>query len=316
MDRKNIAIIIILIAVVFFIVRPRPSQEPNGTPTPEPSPEPAPEPSPEPAPEPAPEPTGNFLFLDTYEDNPTIVETTPEKWREFSNDARKNRDYWSDITYWLEIGKVEQGGKYSVDHSLGEASITTKVTYSGKKSIELTLYETPSGYVEHGAALARYIRNTSVATDGVYEIGVWFYVPAGYTPRYVHVSIEDHLTWTKGYLVHAGVDPESNKIVAWVQSEGDTRFIWEPIGEIDFHYDTWFKLWITYDTQKPTTYEIGYKSPTEEKIFRTDKLIVQGMALGFIDLPSFNFYAGAANVPGRPEQKLYVDDFYVKDIGT
>lgn len=309
MDRKNIAIIIILLAVVFFIARPRPSREPDETPTPEPSPEP----SPEPAPEPAPEPTGNYLFLDTYEDNPTIVETTPEKWREFSTDAKKE-DYWGDSTYWLEIGKVEQSGKYHIDHSLGEAVITDRFAYKGTKSVEITITETPSGFVYHGPGLARYIRNVSVAKEGVYEIGAWFYVPSGNTPRYIHVSIENHLTWTKGYLVHAGVDPETNQIVTWVQSEGDTRFIWEPLGEIDFQFDTWFKLWIIYDTQNPATFEVGYKSPIEEKTFETDKLLLQGMMLGFIDLPSFNFYAGALNTPGKPEQILYVDDFYAKKL--
>ena len=302
-DRRYIIIIITLSVVVLLVTRPRPSQEPT------------PEPTPEPIPEPTPEPTGKVLFLDNYEKEQKIVKTTSENWKEFSNDAKKG-NYWSDTTYWLEIGKVEQSGKYTLDPSLGDFRVTDRVAYNGNNSVELTIYETPPGYVEHGAGLARYIRNTSMAKDGVYEIGAWFYVPAGNTPRYIHVSIENHLTWTKGYLVHVGVDPETNKIITWVQSEGDKRLVWETIGEVDFQYDTWFKLWIIYDTRKPTTFEIGYKSPTEEKTFWSDRLIVQGMMISFIGLPSFNFYAGALNTQESPTQKVYVDDFYVNYMGT
>jgi hypothetical protein len=303
-----------------FLLRPKPEPPPTEPPPTEPPPT---EPPPT---EPSSQPSGKFLFIDDYEDNPTITRTTHDLWTNFTKDAR-NGNYWGDNEYWLEVGKIEDPlfwwtkFSYKIDPLLGDAKIVDATAHEGKKSVEITIVERPPKDVEpyslhysHGAGLARYVRNPVIAKPGVYEVGAWFYVPEGNTPYFIHVAMEDHIIWNKGYYMHAGVNPETNEIVVWTYSE-DGYVIIVPLTEIDFHYNVWFKLWIRYDTSEAPNYEVGYKSPKEEKNITTDKLTqVGGMAGAFKDLPAFNFYAGALNIPGRPRQRLYVDDFYAKVV--
>ena len=147
---------------------------------------------------------------------------------------------------------MDSQGKYAIAPSLGEAEIIDKAAHSGSKSVELTISEVPSEYIQVNNGLARYLRNPSVVKDGVYEIGAWFYVPSEYDPYYVHVSIENRLRFNS-YFLHCGVNPEDNEVVVLVEREGGWiggMFDVKSLGTIDFQYDTWFKLWVVVDTQK------------------------------------------------------------------
>jgi hypothetical protein len=256
-------------------------------------------------------PSDTFLFTDTYEENPTITKTNHDLWVKFTSDA-KNGNYWADQVRWLEVGTIPLGKKYQLAPPLGEAKVIEELSHEGKKSTELTIYKVPEGYIQANVGVARYFRDKSIVRDGTYEVGAWFYVPKGYTPYYVHVSIENHLSWKKGYFAHIGVNPEDSTVVVADQHNiPETKIV----DNISFQYETWFKLWIMYDSKNPTELVGGYKSPTEEKTWELDVPWVIGPDLAYVDLPGFNFYATGHNLPGRPRQKLYVDDFYVKIVG-
>jgi len=255
--------------------------------------------------------TEGFLFMDTYEDNPTIIKVTPQLWLKLTEDSRAG-DYWCDQVHWLEIGYMDENGTYKIDNpNLGDAKVTTYVARKGTRSVESTIFEVPSGCVEAQTCIARYFRNQSIVKDGVYEVGAWFYVPKGYTPYYVHISMENHLSWMRGYFIHIGVNPESSELVVATRRFPEC----EVIDKVNFQYDTWFKLWIVYNTKELIKYTAGYKSPIEEKTFELDKAYIAGPDPSYYGLPAFNFYATGHNLLGRAEQKLYVDDFYAKVVG-
>jgi len=265
-----------------------------------------------PPPPPTPTPTVGFLFMDAYEDAPTFRKTTPELWRRLTDDSKAG-DYWCDQEHWLEIGNIVEGGGYRIDNpDLGDAKVVEWISHGGNKAVESIIYEVPSGYLQSQTCVARYLRDPAVVRDGVYEVGAWFYVPKGHTPYYVHVAMENHLSWTKGYFAHFGVNPENGELVHAVNVGGVPQL--RVIGKVDFQYDTWFKLWIIYDTRELTKYTAGYKSTVEEKTFEIDEVFIAGPDPAYQDLPGFNFYATGHNLPGRTEQKLYVDDFYAKVV--
>jgi len=263
----------------------------------------------------SPHPIGTVLFMDTYENEPEITKTTHDLWMKFTDDAKNKKDYWADEMFWLESGRVEESGRYRVDPSMGEIVVTEGIAHEGIRSAEVTIAEVSGGNICTFGGPCHYIRNPNKAVDGVYEVGAWFYVPSGQKPRNVQVAIEDHLYWKEGHLAHGGVDPETGTVGFWSCSKGQMLPDWGSIGTVDFQYDTWFKIWIVYDTRK-TDFEVHYKSPTEEKTFITNGLCFQGPMLGvWRGVQSFNFYAGAKNVENEKKQKLYADDFYAKVVG-
>lgn len=252
-------------------------------------------------------------FLDTYEDAPTFTKTTPDIWNAMVASSRKG-DYWSDRVYWLEIGGVATEKGYKLENiTLGDAKVVSKLSHEGNKSVEITIHKTPEGIYANNVGLARYIRNKTTLADGVYEFGAWFYVPRGYTPYFVHIGLENHLSWTKPHFMYAGVNPEDSEYVVAYREEGIYKT--KSIDTIDFQYDTWFKIWILYDTRNPAKYTAGYKSPTEEKTYNLDVELIGGFEpLSYAGAEGFNIYATFHNLPGRNEQKMYVDDFYTKRI--
>jgi len=258
-------------------------------------------------------PAKDLLIVDNYEDNPSFLETDTDLWVKLHNDAREG-DYWADRTHWSEVGLIAENGGYHADPEYGDAKIVGNPVLNGSRSAELTIYETPQGYISHLVSVARYIRNSSVVGDGIYEVGAWFYVPSGYNPFYVHIAMENHLNWQTGYLIHAGVNPEDSTFVVVARGNASTPFQMEVIATIDFQYDTWFKLWIVYNTRDLTEYTCGYTSTVENRTFDLDKALISGWEPVYNGSPGFNFYATGHNLPDRPEQKLYVDDFYVRVI--
>lgn len=242
------------------------------------------------------------LFRDTYEDQPKFVETTQELWAEFSEAARKG-DYWGDYVHWLEAGKVLDTGAYELDPDMASALVVGD-------AVDITVSMTPAGYGESAGLLARYIRNPAMVTHGIIETGVSYYVPSGSSPRYPHISIEDHLSWISAPLIHVGVDPVTDVLATWVFDLNGYPFAWVPLAEITFPYDEWFTLRLRYDTRKPHEFEIAYESSIEQISVRSSRFVLQGMMPSFMGLPGFNFYAGPLNLPGNPPQTLRVDNFY------
>lgn len=252
-----------------------------------------------------------YVFMDTYEDSPTIIETTSELWFKLLEDSKKG-NYWCDDVRWLEVATMDSEGRYMLAPSLGAGVVTDRIAHTGSKSVELTIAEVPLGYVQVNTGLARYLRNSTNVIDGVYEISAWFYVPSGYNPYYVHVSIENRLR-LQSYFFHCGVNPEDSEVVVLVKREGGSiGGIYDvvPLGTINFQYDSWFKLWIVVNTQT-TTWTCGYESPIERKTFQFNQPIM----VYDLHTPAFNIYATGHNLPGREVQKLYVDDFYVERVG-
>lgn len=259
-------------------------------------------------PKPEPQPTGTFLFMDNYEDNPTITKTTHELWVQVIN-ATKKDNYWSDQEHWFEMGKTNEAGKYRIDPTLGDAIVTSGLAHGGIKSVEITSSEAPPEHKNCFIALARYIRNQSLIKDGVYEVGVWFYVPDGTNPI-VLIAMENHPSWLVQHFAYAGVDTENGDIGAWVDG---AKPDFKPIGKVNFQHDTWFKLWITFYTDEKK-FDVGYSSSTEEKAFEVNETWTSYGNIAYIGYKAFNFYTGIVNPSGRPEQKLYVDDFYAKVV--
>lgn len=280
---KILIVIFVIIISLFFLLRLKP-KTPSPTSTSQPSAE-------------------GFLFMDDYEDNPEIVENNLEIWMQVIRDTKKG-NYWSEKVHWLE-GAKSIGKGYQVDPGMGNAIVTSDVSHSGNKSVEMTVSGVPSEYTYVVSYLARYIRNQSKIKDGVYEIGVWFYVPKGNTPVIVF-GMENHPSWLNQYFAYAGVKTEDGSIYFM----DDNKMV--TIGNVNFQYDTWFKMWIVWDIRKER-FTLYYKSPTEEKTFDVDQVWGSGPNLSYIGYQAFNFYAGAGNIH-RDKQKFYVDDLYAKMI--
>jgi len=252
---------------------------------------------------------GTYIFEDTYEGNPVIKVMTQNEWMQMSSDSIKG-NYWRDSERWLEKGWIEEGGRYMFDARPSTAIVVSGVAHSGSKSTEITIPEAPPGYVMTGRALARYVRNQSLVREGRYEVGAWLYIPEESYPI-IYLSMEDHPSWIEFYIVNVALDTKDGSIGFYNEdyAKGPTT-----IGKIDFQHETWFKLWISYNTNEKR-YTIGYKSLAEEKTFEVNKLWTGRFNLVFIGYAAFNFYVGGNNLSGENEQKLYIDDFYAKALG-
>lgn len=256
--------------------------------------------------EPPPKSYEKFLFMNDYENNPTITKTTHDLWMKIIDDTKKG-NYWPDQEHWVEIGKINNRGQYSIDPMLGEAAVTTNVAYSNKKSAWITASEVPSEHKNCFISLAHYIRNQSLIRDGIYEIGAWFYVPEGKNPI-VFIAMENHPSWLIQDFAYAGVDAENGNIGVWVDG---AKPDFKPISKVDFQHNRWFKLWITFNTGEKK-FKVGYKSSIEEKDLDIAEVWTSYGNISYMGYKAFNFYTGVVNSFGRPQQKLYVDDFYAK----
>lgn len=248
---------------------------------------------------------GTFLFMDDYEDNPEITKTSHELWMQIIEDTKEG-NYWADQEHWLENAK-SVGKKYAIDHEMGDATITTDVTHSGTRSVEITVSKVPPEWYYVSSLLARYFRDQSLYRDGVYEVGVWFYVPEGNVPSIVF-GMENHPSWLKQSFAYAGINTEDGSVYATDDNERIT------IGNVDFQYNTWFKMWIVWDI-RTEEFTLHYKSPTEEKTFEVDWVWVSGCNWAYWGYKAFNFYAGGVNLQTENKQRFYVDDFYAKVVG-
>jgi len=247
---------------------------------------------------------GEFLFIDTYEDSPTITETTHDLWTQVIADTKKG-NYWADEVHWLENAKSAEKS-YAIDPEMGQATITSSTAHNGTRSVMMDVSAVPPDYTYSSCLLARYIRNQSLIVDAVYEVGAWFYVPAGNVPVIVF-GMENHPSWVTQYFAYAGIETENGTVFAM---DDNLRI---PVGSVNFQHDTWFKLWITWDL-RAQNFTLNYKSPTEEKTFQVDWTWKSGGNLAYIGYKAFNFYAGAGNLQSAKSQKFYVDDFYAKVV--
>jgi len=281
--RKILLLILIIVIVVslYFLIRPKPK--------------------PPVAPPGAAPPA--LLFMDNYEDEPTIRVMTHDEWKSMINDTRK-KVYWRDKEVWLEKGWLNEEWQYRFDVRPSIASVTGEVAHSGSKSVVLTIPEVPPGYILVGRYIARYFRNQSLIRKGTYEVGAWFYVPEGNYPE-VWLSMEDHPSWETFYIVNVVLDTKDGSIIVYYTKHR------EVIGKVNFRHGEWFKLWIVYTTGGGG-YTCGYESESERKTFKVKKPWVGHFNSAYIGYSAYNFYAGGNNLSSEREQKLYIDDFYAK----
>jgi len=255
-------------------------------------------------PKPPPPPTGTFLFMDTYEDEPTITKTTHDLWMEVIKDTKKG-DYWADNVHWLECAKSAEK-KYAIDPEMGNAKLAS-LAHNGSRSVEVEVASVPSEYTYVSALLARYFRTQSLIADALYDVGCWFYVPKGNIPIVVF-GMENHPSWVTQYFAYAGIQTEDGSIFVMDKNQ------MLRIGNVDFQFDSWFKLWLVWDIRQQN-FELHYKSRVEERKFAVNWVWVSNWNVAYIGYRAFNFYAGAGNTSGS-KQKFYVDDFYAQVVGN
>jgi len=272
-------------------------------------------PSPSPSPSPPPE---NFLFKDTYEENPTInvIGADPEY-------AQVTLHGDVDLMHWTEMGTTTPTEPYHTigEYIVGEIDVTDKVARSGTRSLELVIYPLQEGHSAVVSA-ARYFRNDGdegVVVEAIYEIGAHFHVPEGHAPL---CSVSHEYWYDHGRIHKVGailLNPKTGEIYAW------THRNWNVVGKVTFEPETWFKLWIKNDYKTKTVLSMGYESETQSKSFEIKEPMADIQTIYWKwDKRFFLVYATVTGTTklGDPmftqwdeSQRAYVDDFYSKIVG-
>jgi len=250
------------------------------------------------------------LFEDTYEESPPINVMTDEEWQKMIDDTRKG-DYWRDEEWWIEKGWINNAGQYRFETRESIARVTSEKAHTGLKSVKITIPEAPQGYLGVGRYLARYIRNPELIKEGTYEIGAWFYIPEG-SDLVLYVEFEDHPSWIQFYLPNVILDTKDGSI-GYYNKEYVRGY--KTLGRVSFQHETWFKLWVTYDTRNHSGYTCGYESATERVFFEVNEIWTGGIQPWYFGYDALNLYAGGNNLSKENEHTLYIDDFYVKAVG-
>jgi len=251
-----------------------------------------------------------YLFMDSYDDDPIIRTMTFLEWIEMIANVTKG-DYSGDNERWLEKGRIDLGGRYRFDTRYSTAKAASKVAYSGSKSIALTIPPNPKSCILTLRGLARYFRNPNATRPGLYKVEAWFYVQKGKYPV-VFIGMEDYLNWTESYYPNVMLDTRNGNLGYYDQNYA-TGYKVLRVLETEFKYDTWFKLWLVYQTGQKEHYTVGYESSTVSMTFDIDKVWTgcNGMYKGY---PAFNFYAGGINTDPKRWEIFYVDDFSAVNI--
>ncbi|UCD13541.1 MAG: hypothetical protein JSW60_08290 [Thermoplasmatales archaeon] len=247
----------------------------------------------------------DFLFFDDYEENPIINPMTREEWDAMIDNTKVGR-YQNDNKHWLERGWVNDEWQYRFDTRSSTATVNGEISHQGKKSAEITIPTVPAGYLIVGRYLARYFRDPDSIFDGIFEVGAWYYIPKDNFPI-LYLSMEDHPTWTKFYIINIALDTSDGTLFVYYTGYNQT------LGRIDFQHDSWFKLWIIYNSNEKT-FTCGYVSTSEEKTFHVEKPWIGHYNYAYIGYSAYNFYAGGNNLSHDASQTLYIDEYYVKIV--
>lgn len=252
-----------------------------------------------------------YLFMGTYEDDPIIRIMTYGEWMEMFANVTKG-DYSGDVVHWLEKGRVDLAGRYSFDTRYSTAKVASDVAHSGFRSVALTVPPNPKLYLLTLRSLARYFRNPYATKPGLYRVEAWFYVERGKYPI-VCLGMEDHLDWTENHFPNVILDTENGNLGYYDEGYRTGYKVLTDL-ETKFEHDTWFKLWLTYQTGQKQRYTVGYESSTVSMTFDIDKVWTTYNNKWYKANPAFNFYAGGINTNPRRWEKLYIDDFSVFNI--
>jgi len=238
---------------------------------------------------------------------------TKDEWDAMMLDSQEGR-YLNDDKHWLERGWLNDKWQYRFDSRSSTVMVTEESTFEGERahSVKITIPEVPTDYLLVCRLLARYLRNPELVFDGVFETGVWFYVPEGYYPI-VYLSMEDHAltgpetAWEEFIITNIALDTSDGSLLVYHKGYNQT------LGAVDFQHDNWFKLWILYNSDTKT-YTCGYESTGEEKTYQIEEPWVAYNNYIFQGYIAYNFYAGGWNPSHDTSQIMYVDGFYTKIV--
>ena len=246
---------------------------------------------------------GNVLFSENFEGSPTIQKMTHEEWMQMNEDT-KARKYGRDDIYWLEMGWITDTGNYIFETRDSTATVTSEFAHDGKNSVFLSIPPNPEGYPLVGRWVVRYLRDLDKIVHGTYRTEAWFYIPSGET-TIAHLHFEDHIDYKANHYFYLVLDPTQNCIGYFYE---DWRFgKYEKLGDIDFKYDTWFKLWVVGETGQTQGWTAGYESIIENKTYTIDNVLTAPHP-GYKGLTSFNIYAGGLQLDGN-SGSIFIDDF-------
>ena len=243
-----------------------------------------------------------------FESVENFRKTTATELRKAVEDCILRGNCWVEEENWLEVGITDAARKYKLAPDMGDANITSEMAYEGEKSAKIISHEVPQGYKEVFAAVAHYVRRQSSIKEGVYDVGAWFYVPTGKDPLVI-IGMEYHPSWTIQYFAYAAVDARDGSVLV-PNPKG-----WTKVGQVEFEYDSWFKLWITFNiTGSKKKFSIRYESPSGAvRVFEGD-VWVGYYNPAYIGYKAFNFYAGLVSFNDRGRQEVYLDNFYARKI--
>ena len=242
-----------------------------------------------------------------FESVENFRKTTATGLRKAVEDCIQRGNCWIEEENWLEVGITNMARKYELSPDLGDASVTSEIAYEGERSAKIVSYKIPPGYKELVAAVAHYVRKQSSVKEGIYEVGAWFYVPENKDPLAI-IGMEYHPSWIIQYFAYAAIDARDGSVLV-PNPKG-----WTKVGQVEFEYNNWFKLWVTFDvTGSKEKFSIGYKSSSEVKTFEGD-VWVGYYNPAYIGYKALNFYAGLVSFGNRGEQQIYLDIFYAKEI--
>ena len=242
-----------------------------------------------------------------FEDVENFRKATATGLREAVEDCVLRGNCWIEEENWLEVGITDTARRYKLAPDMADANITSEIAYEGERSAKIVSYEIPPDYKELFAAVAHYVRKQSSVKEGIYEVGAWFYVPENKDPLAI-IGMEYHPSWIIQYFAYAAIDARNGSVLV-PNSKG-----WTKVGQVEFEYNNWFKLWVTFDiTGSKEKFSIGYKSSSEIKTFEGD-VWVGYYNPAYKGYKAFNFYAGLVSFNDREGQEIYLDNFYARKI--